>query len=1234
MSRVFLSHSSANNAEAVAIRDWLAAEGWNEVFLDLDPERGIAAGQRWERALYEAASRCEAVLFLISRNWLDSRWCMNELYLARKLNKRLFGVLVQPIAMKELPAELTGAWQIVDLASGQDHAVFRVSLPRTHEEAHVTFSKEGLMRLRIGLAKAGFDPRFFAWPPERDPERAPYRGLKPLEADDAGIFFGRDAPVVEAIDRLRGLREASAPRLLMLLGASGAGKSSFLRAGLLPRLARDDRNFLTLPVIRPERAAITGENGLLHGIEAALAAHGLAQSRASLRQTIAGGAEKLRLLLSQLVDKVFASMPRDEGEAKRPVIVLAIDQAEELFISDGTKEGQALLEFVRELVKEDRPAMITLFTIRSDSYDRLETAKAFEGLRQETIPLLPMPRGAYQTVIEGPAARLREVNRILTLEPRLTQRLLEDIEQGGGSDALPLLAFTLEQLYLDYGGSGALKLADYEAFGGIRGAIEAAVERALKAADEDARIPRDREARLPLLRRGLIPWLAGIDPETGSTRRRVARRADIPAQAAPLIDLLVEQRLLTTDRTTLRDGSGEKREITIEPAHEALLRQWGLLRGWLEEDFAALTTLEGVKRAARDWAANGRKEDWLNHAGTRLDDAEKIASRTDLAGDLSADALDYMRECRAREQAVQRDRLARLEREREEQERRLRDAEALAAARRRTARHTGIGLVAALALAVLAGWQWYMARTQTQLAESRLDLARTSAQDVVTLVATDLRRVPGIQIATVERLLQKAKASFEKLASAVGDDLNSRQYRAKMMSEFGETYLKAKGLEQASNAYNESLQIYRDLAAKDQNAIVWQRGIADQIEHIGLVRQQQGKIDAAKANFEQALGIRLANAKRDPASAISYSDVAWAHYNIGEILMSRRMARESLASHTEALANMQRAVSMDPGNLDLEYKHSRIFVSIGVAHEALGHGDKRLDSYQAALAIRKRLVDANPDNTEWKRDLSWAYFWIGGYYFDEGDLDEALKNIKPCMSLRLELIKTNPGDLVARYDLAWAFHYLGIIAQKKGDLADAGTNLSEAYRLRRALVDLDDTNTRWSKDLALSHETLGDLANAQRDPTSAIDQYKTATAILQDLISAAPTNGGWRDSLAGIYNKLGQAQRCRGEVDGALVSYEEALTIRSKLLDDNPHDLGSLLRVARSESLFGDVLRLSGQADKARVHYGNASEIAKRILGGDPKNVAAHALLAEVEKKISVPVSEGQAADLRACANS
>ena len=113
MARIFLSHSSADNAQAVALRDWLVAEGWDDIFLDLDPDRGIVAGERWERALNEAANRCEAVLFLISKAWLGSGWCRKELNLAHRLNKRLFGVLIEDIAVGELPADLTG-----DVAAG------------------------------------------------------------------------------------------------------------------------------------------------------------------------------------------------------------------------------------------------------------------------------------------------------------------------------------------------------------------------------------------------------------------------------------------------------------------------------------------------------------------------------------------------------------------------------------------------------------------------------------------------------------------------------------------------------------------------------------------------------------------------------------------------------------------------------------------------------------------------------------------------------------------------------------------------------------------------------------------------------------------------------------------------------------------------------------------------------------------------------------------------------------
>ena len=269
MSRIFLSHSSKNNAEAVALRDWLKHEGWDDIFLDIDPDTGIAAGERWERALNEAASRCEAVLFLLSRAWLASRWCLNEFELAYRLNKRLFGLLLEDIPYADLPVNLTRNWQLARLYAGNDPVKLSVTVPFTEKIEEVTFSSDALRRLKTGLQRAGLNSKFFAWPPKDDPDRPPYRGLRPLEAEDAGIFFGRDASVITVLDHLRGLRDAAPPRLLVILGASGAGKSSFLRAGVLPRLKRDDRNFLALPIVRPERAAISGETGLLRAIESA-----------------------------------------------------------------------------------------------------------------------------------------------------------------------------------------------------------------------------------------------------------------------------------------------------------------------------------------------------------------------------------------------------------------------------------------------------------------------------------------------------------------------------------------------------------------------------------------------------------------------------------------------------------------------------------------------------------------------------------------------------------------------------------------------------------------------------------------------------------------------------------------------------------------------------------------------------------------------------------------------------
>ena len=645
MGKIFISHSSANNAEALAIHDWLGEHGWGDVFLDLDPRRGLVAGDRWQAALKAAAEQCELILILISPDWAKSRWCLAEFLLAKQMNKQILGIVVKATPLADLPVELTAEWQLVDLSAPDPGWSVTISPPRYEPETTVNFSGTGLARLAAGLQKAGLDATNFNWPPDSDPNRAPYRGLLPLDADDAGIFYGRDGAIILTLDALRGLQAAAPPRMMTILGASGSGKSSFLRAGLLPRLGRDSRHFAVLPIIRPERAALTGEHGLAAMLEAALRARNITRNRADIRNAATSGAAAIRPLLRELV------APLDSGDgaaAAPPTLVVAIDQAEELLSADNAEAGP-FLALLADLAKSDDPAILVIFTVRSDSFEQLQSRPELAGTQpHHLVDLPPVPAGSYGDIIRGPARRMSAAGRKLVVEETLVDALLADIERGGTKDALPLLAFTLERLYRDYGADGDLQLAEYEKLGRIRGAIEAAVEQALAAADSNAAIPRDRAARLALLRRGLIPWLAGIDPETGTPRRRVARLSEVPTEARPLIELMVEQRLLATD---IDKATSER---TIEPAHEALLRQWGALDGWLLEDSADLATVEALRRAATEWEANARGPEYLVHKGARLGAAEQAAASEKFTAYLSSVDRAYLAAARDSEVAAQR----------------------------------------------------------------------------------------------------------------------------------------------------------------------------------------------------------------------------------------------------------------------------------------------------------------------------------------------------------------------------------------------------------------------------------------------------------------------------------------------------------------------------------------------------------------------------------------------------
>ena len=265
------------------------------------------------------------------------------------------------------------------------------------------------------------------------------------------MFFGRDAQIVRALDMLRAMRTTGVDSLFVVLGPSGSGKSSFLRAGLLPRLRREDRHFVLLDIMRPERHALTGDTGLAHAISAGRRRLGLEQPPlGDIEIACTADPAAVRALLGECRQAAAQRVPDAGSDAPAPTLVLPLDQAEELFTADAGAEAAAFLELIAELAEPDadgqRLGLVVAGTIRTDRYEVMQTAPRLAGLTSEVFDdLKPMPDNQFRQVITGPAERASAGGRRLSIAPDLVNRLLEDAAEGG--DALPLLALTLRRLY-------------------------------------------------------------------------------------------------------------------------------------------------------------------------------------------------------------------------------------------------------------------------------------------------------------------------------------------------------------------------------------------------------------------------------------------------------------------------------------------------------------------------------------------------------------------------------------------------------------------------------------------------------------------------------------------------------------------------------------------------------------------------------------------------------------------
>lgn len=444
----------------------------------------------------------------------------------------------------------------------------------------------------------------------------PYKGLRAFEEADSQDFFGRDALVEEMLQKMRDGSQYE--RFIAVVGPSGSGKSSAVKAGLVPELRE-----VTDAALR-NMFVVTMTPG----------AHPMRQLEgALLRVATRADDHFLNMLQSDDFDLhslAALALPADDSE-----LLLVIDQFEEVFtLAERERERKHFLQTLVKAATQRNSRVRIIITLRADFYHRpLQVDGLGTMVSQRTVVVLPMARDALEQAIVGPANRAG-----LLLEAGLSDRIVDDVMDASGS--LPLLQFALTELYERRDGS-TLTQAAYTNIGGISGAI------ARRAGElyEQLAPPHQRAARQMFLR------LVQPGEGTEDTRRRAPQAEILSLQGdramfKEVLEQFGKYRLLTFDYEAV------SRAPTVEIAHEALIRSWAKLRGWLDENRDRLRLQARLMQAVAEWEHGERDPSFLA-SGARLEEFETLM---DSELPLSDDEHAYLRDSIAQREKMLRQR--------------------------------------------------------------------------------------------------------------------------------------------------------------------------------------------------------------------------------------------------------------------------------------------------------------------------------------------------------------------------------------------------------------------------------------------------------------------------------------------------------------------------------------------------------------------------------------------------
>ncbi|NJM70522.1 MAG: hypothetical protein HC862_09975 [Scytonema sp. RU_4_4] len=459
----------------------------------------------------------------------------------------------------------------------------------------------------------------------------PYKGLDYFDYNDEDpkYFYGRTFLTDKLLEKVR------QGNFLAILGASGSGKSSVVRAGLLHQLKLGRRlsasdQWKILPIIRP------GEH-LLHSlavpfIEKGLSAVDRAVQLAKAEELIAKGAEGLRQL-------VFAT------DTQR--VVLVVDQFEEAFtVCRDSTERQQFFECLLGALERTDNKLCVVLVMRADFFGKCaeqEYAGLTTKIQEHQEIVMPMkPEELEQAIIE-PAKQVG-----LEVECELVTQMIADVK--GSPSSLVLLEYSLTELWKQRQ-DNCLRLNTYIQLGGVIGTLQ---KRATQVYES---FPEEQQTAI----RHIFLALTQLGEGTEDTRRQVLKGNLVNSRYPEglideVIQRLTDEKLIVTSERDAK-GSAFNRVAVVDVAHEALIRHWKLLRQWIDENRDALRKQRNIEKDAKDWQENGKPIDDFLLRGLKLSTAEDFLQRYADNLPLSDLAQEFVKASRA-----ERDRLRKQDR--------------------------------------------------------------------------------------------------------------------------------------------------------------------------------------------------------------------------------------------------------------------------------------------------------------------------------------------------------------------------------------------------------------------------------------------------------------------------------------------------------------------------------------------------------------------------------------------